>query len=77
MFFAPIAGIHYREAKLTQGHEWFLFRELDLADLLLEQVYPLFFPEPCSLYLSRKRRILSIGLPISLFCSLNTHWKPR
>ena len=24
MFFAPIAGIHYREAKLTQGHEWFI-----------------------------------------------------
>lgn len=24
MFFAPIAGIHYREAKLTQGREWFI-----------------------------------------------------
>lgn len=25
MFFAPIAGIHYREAKLTQGQDWFIY----------------------------------------------------
>lgn len=25
MFFAPIAGIHYREAKLTCGKEWFVY----------------------------------------------------
>ncbi len=39
MFFAPIAGIHYREAKLTQGKEWFIsFYVIDPVSSKLKRV---------------------------------------